>query len=393
MTRMLMSDDSRYSKSLPNNTFTRRFWNVLVQSLICFILMFQAIAPAVESQLLVSPSNLRIDGGLPVQSGTVLHVAKHGKDTYTCSQATNPDTPKLTIRAALACIGTAKGAGATHAVEVAAGTYPELIRDTDMPTGTSWNSPFVLRTKKGDLVTIKAPADHNIRLSPTSVTDYYVAVDGFVFDGTNGTNTQIVLNSSRFVIFRNNKVVNTARENAIYVGTKSRDIRILNNTIHAGAFITQSNSQGVNHGIYFSGDNSLIADNQIYDVAGWAIHIYSGHIDKPDNNLVRGNLVYGFGKSAPASGILAGSGTSNEVYDNTVHSSSPNFCSSGISVGYGGTNSKVYRNIVYGHCKGIVTLASSINPVITDNRVYYNTTNLDLKGTGVLSSANITTPE
>src|SRR5262245_53405433 len=74
-------------------------------------------------------------------SATTWYVAPAGNDGYTCAQAQSPATPKSTIRAALACVGSTTGAGAGHAVQVASGTYAETI--SDWPTGAPGN-PFVL---------------------------------------------------------------------------------------------------------------------------------------------------------------------------------------------------------------------------------------------------------
>src|SRR5688572_14261311 len=93
---------------------------------------------------------------VPNAAGTAsLYVAKHGSDSYSCSQAANPTTPKLTIGAALNCIGSGAGAGANKIVEVAAGTYAESIMPPNgFPRGSSWSAPFTLRAKAGDKVII-----------------------------------------------------------------------------------------------------------------------------------------------------------------------------------------------------------------------------------------------
>ena len=85
------------------------------------------------------------------------YVGKNGSDTHSCTQARVSTTPKLTINAGLACIGTSRGAGAGQIVEVGAGTYVEAIDSvkSPFPSGTSWLAPFTLRGRTGDVVTIK----------------------------------------------------------------------------------------------------------------------------------------------------------------------------------------------------------------------------------------------
>src|SRR5215467_8695047 len=102
------------------------------------------------------------------------YVGKNGSDSYSCSQAGNSSTPKLTINAALSCVGTSQGAGANQIVEVAAGTYNESIFSGNFPSGTSWNAPFTLRAHgsqpsgtpgpNGDLVTFMYSGNPNFQI-------------------------------------------------------------------------------------------------------------------------------------------------------------------------------------------------------------------------------------
>ena len=62
-----------------------------------------------------------------VGEAATYYVATTGSDSSTCTQAQNLSMPKRTINAALNCLGTAAGAGASHTVQVAAGTYAETL--------------------------------------------------------------------------------------------------------------------------------------------------------------------------------------------------------------------------------------------------------------------------
>ena len=107
----------------------------------------------------VASASFNIASGTSTSSASY-YVGKNGSDSYSCSQARSSNTPKLTINAALACIGTSLGAGANQIVEVAAGVYTETLNQAvtgqTFPTGTSWSAPFTLQAKVGDQVTIRA---------------------------------------------------------------------------------------------------------------------------------------------------------------------------------------------------------------------------------------------
>src|SRR5439155_24474088 len=115
------------------------------------------------------------------------YVGKNGSDSNSCTQARSSNTPKLTINAALACVGTSLGAGAGQIVEVMAGTYVETFDSqfTVFPSGTSWSAPFTLRARAGDVVTWKNSGELNLRIFSGS--PQYSIVRGFIFDGANLT--------------------------------------------------------------------------------------------------------------------------------------------------------------------------------------------------------------
>ena len=128
----------------------------------------------------------------PTDTGASYYVGKNGSNSYSCSQARSSSTPKLTIGAALACIGSSPGAGAGQTVEVSAGTYTEPIGYSSQydpfPSGTSWNAPFTLQARAGDLVTIRSNGASTLQIS--SSYPQYDIIQGFVFDGTNVSSTR-----------------------------------------------------------------------------------------------------------------------------------------------------------------------------------------------------------
>src|SRR5207249_8025089 len=74
----------------------------------------------------VASASFNIASGTSTSSASY-YVGKNGSDSYSCSQARSSSTPKLTISAALGCVGYTAGAGANQIVQVAAGTYNEEL--------------------------------------------------------------------------------------------------------------------------------------------------------------------------------------------------------------------------------------------------------------------------
>src|SRR4029079_9338017 len=85
------------------------------------------------------------------------YVTPSGEDFNRGTEA----APFRTITRALSVIGTIPGAGADQTVEVAAGTYNESVM-FNLPSGASWDQPFTLRARPGDVVTIKAYGEVNV---------------------------------------------------------------------------------------------------------------------------------------------------------------------------------------------------------------------------------------
>ena len=335
-------------------------------------------------------------------SGTILHVAKHGKDSYSCTQALNPSTPKLTINAALACIGTKVGAGASKTVRVHAGVYSEGLFNNLPIANSSWSMPFILEANPGDSVTIRRPTPGDNLLIQHATANFYAIIRGFIFDGANtcsgapcGYKSQFRIGSNtvgpKFIRFENNTFINN--QAGSNTGSASSNLEFIGNTWYGGPFYCAS-CVGGDHSypLYLMGGNNLVEGNKIYNVPAFAIHIYNNGSTSPRNNVVRSNQIYNFGYKRTSAGILLASGDNNQAYNNVVHHSNSacaKFSNSGITAGYGATNSKIYKNTVYANCKGIETF-NTTNPTVRDNNVYQNLTNLILQGTGVVSYNNIT---
>jgi Right handed beta helix region len=318
----------------------------------------------------------------PASAGaTAWYVAQTGSDSYSCTQAQNPSTPKATIRGGLACVGTAAGAGAGHTVQVANGTYAETI--STWPSGAQGN-PFTLKsaTLRGAIIRPGSGSNQILFLNSN-----YVTVDGFVIDGTNVSANNVWINPTTGVTIQNSEIKNTKAstlccENsfqALYA-TGAVNATIRNNLIHD---IAIGAPHFHSHGIYWGGWNSLIEGNTIYSISGCGMQIYSGNVRTLDNNTVRGNRIYDFAKGGSCTGIYISNGTNNVAYNNIIYQTVFNASAYGISLKNNGN--KAYNNTVYNTAVGIEVAGTGS---VAQNNLL-SKTGLSLLGSGYTVDHNL----
>ena len=203
-------------------------------------------------------------------------------------------------------------------MEVAGGTYNESLY-FNIPSGISWDQPFTLRARPGDVVIIKPDAFGN---AVADGMDYYSVIDGFVFDGANTWQHQIVIGNccdpqTRFVRFQNNDLINN-RFGGFFVS--GNNIEVVNNRVHGGfeewAGCGQEHCFG--YAFYVEGSNNLFSGNQIDDVPSWVFHVYN-YYGSAHYNIVESNTIHTFGfGDHRADGILLSSGVGNQAYNNVI---------------------------------------------------------------------------
>jgi hypothetical protein len=322
-------------------------------------------------------------------NAATFYVAKTGSDSYSCTQAQNSSTAKLTINAGMACVGTSSGAGANHVVEVATGTYTQSIGPS-FPSGTSWSSPFTLRSKPGDKVTVNASNANNLSIFLPTGSSFYAIIQGFVFDGTNlGSNPSVAIGSCcdgpNSIRLLNNEFINNTY-NSLSINIFSSYIEVVGNKFHGGSWLIPGGSGGdYAYPIYVGANNVLIERNEFYDFKSWGIHGYS-QAGQLSNNIVRNNYFHDFGSGdSRSSAILFYNGTGNQIYNNLIVNGS-----SGIQVGPSANNTKVYNNTIYSaRVSGIDV--SGTNTVIRNNIAYQTGASISNSGTGSIISNNLTT--
>jgi parallel beta-helix repeat protein len=276
--------------------------------------------------------------------------------------------PFQTISRALAVIGTVRGAGAGQVVEVAGGTYNETLI-FNLPSGTSWDRPFTLRARPGEVVTIRGDGETNVYIADGI--EYYSVIDGFVFDATNTWRGQVIIGSCcdpqpGSVRFQNNEFINN-RFGAFFIG--GDNIEVINNKIHGGfeEFTGCGQVHCFDYPFYVAGSNNLFSGNEIYDVASWVFHIYNGYEGRlAHDNIVQNNTIHDFGYGDNrADGILLSSGPRNHADNNVIYNGS-----SGISVSYGCDGCMVLNNTISGMDRCLDVMDSRDN--VIDNNTLSN---------------------
>src|SRR6266511_2025678 len=224
-------------------------------------------------------------------SAAVLYVDRNNPS---CSD-TGPGTstqPFCTIKPA------ASQATAGQTVQVASGTYPELV--TVSNSGAP-GSPIVFSAAPGASVTVSGQAN-GFKLAGKS----YVTIQGFTVANTSSYGFYVSSSSSN-VIVSGNTVSNIA-SNGIYVTTLSSNVTVSGNTVSG----TQS------HAIYVSpsSSNVTVNDNQVSGITGYGFWANSSsgvtvsgntisntsnywlHVDTSSNVTVSGNDVSFAGQRA-----------------------------------------------------------------------------------------------
>jgi len=226
--------------------------------------------PSLRARVLVvaiaAAALLAIDAR-PAAAAAILYVDRNNPSCSDTGAGTSTQ-PYCTIK---------KGASVARAgqtVQVASGTYPELV--TVANSGQP-GSPVVFTAAPGASVTVSGQVN-GFKLSGKS----YVTVQGFTVANTSSYGFY-VLSSSTNVTISGNTVTNVA-SNAIYVTTSSSNVTISGNTV--------SGADGV--GIYVNSlSNITVSGNTVSGTTSYGIYNRSS-----SNVSISGNQVSGTGNHA-----------------------------------------------------------------------------------------------
>lgn len=243
-------------------------------------------------------------------SAQTYYVDATGSDSNTCAQAQVASTPKQTILAGLACVGSD---GSNKTVMVKAGTYTDVL--TNLPSGSA-QAMFVLKCETDLACNLQAGAGNFSILM--SVPTHYVTVRGFHFGHSKGS----ALSASDFGVFHDIQFLNNEWDGTISGSdaisiSGGDDILIQGNLIH-----DIPGNAGYSHGIYLSSHTwrITIEHNQIYGCGAYGVHINGNFAYSPStttDHVVRFNLLHNNGTpNVNGSGIVAYDSTNIVIYGN-----------------------------------------------------------------------------
>src|SRR6266536_1723447 len=291
-------------------------------------------------------------------AAAVLYVDRNNPS---CSD-TGPGTstqPFCTIKPA------ASQATAGQTVQVASGTYPELV--TVSNSGAP-GSPIVFSAAPGASVTVSGQAN-GFKLAGKS----YVTIQGFTVANTSSYGFYVSSSSSN-VIVSGNTVSNIA-SNGIYVNTLS-NVTVSGNTV----------SNTTSYGIYNrSSSNVTISGNTVSGTQSHAIYVSpsSSNVTVNDNQ-VSGITGYGFWANS-SSGVTVSGNTISNTSNYGLHvDTSSNVTVSGNDVSFAGQ--RAVDLIKYG-----IKLTDTTNSLVSGNVSHDNSNDgifLDATTTGVRVAGN-----
>jgi len=300
-----------------------------------------------------------------------------GLDSNDCIASQNPATPKLTINNALDnCFSYVLGGGATHVLEISAGTYVEnLDRLDNWPRGSSMNIPFTMRGKAGDTVIIRPNSGTVLYINsdPTFV-PFNMVVEGLTFDGINSGNPAVAAfgapakneasGGTTNVRFIGNRFINTnlCTSNALMLN--GLGLEIINNEF-VGATVGDPTGCGA-YLIYGGGSAAIFEGNTFSGFPYYAVHIFQTTGCPSDtihrNNIYRDQIG---DQSFDAAIVTCGSG--HKLHNNLIYN-----VRGGIDafINLGQTGIEYHNNIIYNASRFCIHYWSG--GVSAKNNICYN---------------------
>jgi parallel beta-helix repeat protein len=319
-------------------------------------------------------------------AGKTYYVAKTGKDSHSCAQATSSATPKLTINGSSGGLRCVK-AGDTLVIKD--GTYAEVFNPGTIPSGTSSARVTLKAASSGSVIIHPKSGGQGgdvVFLGPSSRgTQQYITFDGLIFDGSKVPVQVVRLSgSTHHIRFLNGTLRNAPKSNCIGISDSSTQyIELVNMTIH------NCGNSDQHHGVYIRGQHVLVEHSRIYDHRGHGVHMLRSG-GQVHYNTVRNNEIYDNGSW----GILLGSGQQNLAYNNMVRDNGSQENGGGIRIAYNDpVNNQVYNNTIDGNENYCVMInADSSKAVVRNNICWDNARNMVYDdGAGSVVSNTLTT--
>lgn len=358
------------------------------RALLLLLSLLAGVEPALAATYYVSPPS-----GSP-----------SGSDARSCMTAQTIGTPKATLNNAVGCLL----AGDTLLVR--AGSYAEMLHTniTTIASGTSWSNKTRIAAYPGETVWMRPVGTIFVVYLGSAYTPQYIEFDGINMDGTSVTGYTFKIEAgsgydAHHIRLKNSELIgpNTGgcgcstiivyKNPGNETGGGSNEFQ--NNIVHDGGRLTQNQD----HGFYVGTSDNIIEDNTVYRAAGFGIQIWNENKNQslitigPQRNIVRRNRVYGgIVGSGGGGGIVCGTDTDTEVYNNVVYDITKGGFTADILV-FNSSGCHVQNNTLYnGVMHGVYVDSSTSGAVVRNNISYGNaSTNYSNSGSGTTASNNL----
>lgn len=337
-----------------------------------------------------------------VMSSPAWAVTKYVTQSGTCTSGAttyNPTTDTCGSGSATVYLDPRVGAdllGASNTLQIRSGTYTISCINALIEGGTSTTSTRIEPYSGAAVVINKGTSDARDCLISFAGSQPYITIDGHNSDGTgsmifDGKNSGIaadqgilVGNSAANITIANLEIRN-AYESCM-VGFSGTGFVVTGNYIHncgtANSYLW--------HAIYYAGSGSIISHNTFRNIAGYAVHCYSGSM-LCNNGTIENNLMYDVGTASDSqSGGVLLRGDGNTVRYNMIRCvlSTSDF---GIHAYNTGTNNTIEQNSITNCGTGVLVTAGVSGTKVRNNIAYGNSTNILNAGTGTILTTNFTT--
>lgn len=302
------------------------------------------------------------------------YMATNGNDTLnSCAASQNSATPKRNLNGvdgAMACMS----GGDTLIVR--AGVYNERIAPfgNALPNGLGENARTVIAGAPGETVQFGPAGGQTVLvLGPGAPGGGYqymtfenltIDADGF---GPTGPRGAFVGSDTHHIRFKNVTVRNAQMG---FEGSGSYQ-----------HYIGCDVSNTYWYGWYWSGNHSIIEENNIHHNTGYGLHIFSAGNPPPtyiSDNIIRNNRIHNNGFGGDGAGgdgspaVIISHGSNNVLYNNLVYDNDV----TGIQVDYWCTNCQIYNNtIVNNGGTGVTIGADNVSDTVVINNIIYNNGN------------------
>jgi len=306
-----------------------------------------------------------------------LHVATNGDDR----NAGSPTAPFRTIRRGLEV---ARG-GDTLLLHV--GTYVESVSTYDFAIhgGTSWENALTIAAFPGDTVVVEPSRAAERVFTLASASASYIVIRGLVMDARNVSQDGVKItesgsgaaNASHHIRIEDSEVVNAPGQGLLIGGHHNELVRL---RVH-GNGVTD-----FQHGIYITSADNLVDGCEVYQNAGWGVHVYNGSATDADRNVVRNNRVHDNARvGGRGAGIVLSSGKNNLAFNNVVFGNKV-----GIQVDYAASHSRVFNNTIFAQAKAGIEIGSGATDTdVRNNLLFANVPDISDAGIRTTARSNL----